>query len=97
MDLYASGNQLLLASAQLDNCVDRQETYNIGMEYKLGTFKIRSGYQLNYDEVSYSAGLGWTIPTSFAVFDIDYSYTDMGDLTESFLKSPQRLTLKMSF
>jgi len=97
MDVYASGNQLLLASVQLDNCVDRQETYNIGMEYKLGTFKIRSGYQLNYDETSYSAGFGWTIPTSFAVFDIDYSYTDMGDLSESFVKSPQRLSLKMSF
>ncbi len=97
MDVYASGNQLLLASVQLDNCVDRQETYNIGMEYKLGTFKIRSGYQLNYDETSYSAGFGWTIPTSFAIFDIDYSYTDMGDLSESFVKSPQRLSLKMSF
>jgi len=97
MDVYARDNQLLLASVQLDNCVDRQETYNVGMEYKIGTFKIRSGYQLNYDETSYSAGFGWTIPTSIAVFDIDYSYTDMGDLTESFLLSPQRLSLKMSF
>ncbi len=97
MDLYARDNQLLLASVQLDNCVDRQETYNVGMEYKIGSFKLRSGYQLNYDETSYSAGLGWTIPTSIAVFDIDYSYTDMGDLTESFLLSPQRLSLKMSF
>ncbi len=97
MDIYARDNQLLLASIQLDNCVDRQETYNVGMEYKIGTFKIRSGYQLNYDELSYSAGFGWTIPTSIAVIDIDYSYTDMGDLTESFFKSPQRLTLKLSF
>jgi len=97
MDLYERDNQLLLASVQLDNCVDRQETYNVGMEYKIGTFKIRSGYQLNYDELSYSVGFGWTIPTSIAVFNIDYSYTDMGDLTESFLLSPQRLTLKLSF
>ena len=97
MDLYARDNQLLLASVQLDNCVDRQETYNVGMEYKIAAFKIRSGYQLNYDETSYSTGFGWTIPTNFAVFDIDYSYTDMGDLTESFFLSPQRLSLKMSF
>jgi len=97
MDLYARDNQLLLASIQLDNCVDREETYNVGMEYKIGVFKIRSGYQLNFDETSYSAGFGWTIPTSFAIFNIDYSYTDMGDLAESFLKSPQRLSLKMSF
>lgn len=97
MDLYAMDNQLLLASVQLDNCVDRQETYNIGFEYKIGTFKIRSGYQINYDAASYSAGFGWTIPTSFAIIDVDYSYTNMGDLTESFLKTPHRLSLKFSY
>jgi len=97
MDLYQRDNQLLLASIQLDNCVDRQETYNMGMEYKIGTFKIRSGYQLNYDETTYSVGFGWTIPTDFAIFDLDYSYTNMGDLTESFIKSPQRLSLKLAF
>lgn len=97
MDIYARDNQLLLASVQLDNCIDRQETYNVGMEYKIGTFKIRSGYQLFLDETSYSAGFGWSIPTGFAVIDIDYSYTDMGDLTEDFFKSPQRLSLKLAF
>jgi len=49
MDMYARDNQLLLASVQLDNCVDRQETYNVGMEYKIGSFKIRSGYQYHYN------------------------------------------------
>jgi long-subunit fatty acid transport protein len=97
VDLYERDNQLLLASAQLDNCVDRQETYNIGLEYKIGTFKIRSGYQINYDAASYSTGFGWTIPTSFAIIDVDYSYTNMGDLTESFLKTPHRLSLKFSY
>ena len=97
MDLYARDNQLLLASAQLDNCVDRQETYNVGIEYKIGTFKIRSGYQINYDAASYSVGFGWTIPTSFAIIDVDYAYTNMGDLTESFLKTPHRLSLKLSY
>lgn len=96
-DLYSTGNQLLIGSLQLDSCVDRVETYNVGFEYKFNTFKIRSGYQFEYDEAGFSIGFGWSIPTSFAIFAIDYSYTDMGDLTESFFKTPQRLTLKMYY
>ena len=96
-ELYREDGQILLVSAQLDNCVDRKETYNVGMEYALNTFKIRSGYQFNYDAAGVSAGFGWTIPTSFAIVDIDYAYTYMGDLAESFIKTPQRLSLKMRF
>ncbi len=96
-DLLRSEGQALLASAQLDNCIDRMETYNLGFEYKLGTFKIRSGYQFNYDAAGLSAGFGWTVPTSFAVIDIDYAYTDMNDLTESFLKTPHRLSIKFLY
>ncbi len=96
-DLYRVQNQTLIASAQLDNCVDREETYNVGLEYRLAQFRLRSGYQFNYDAASYSAGLGWTIPTSFAIIDLDYSYSDFGDLTESFIKTPHRLSLKFFF
>jgi long-subunit fatty acid transport protein len=96
-DLYKGDGQALIASAQLDNCVDRRETYNVGMEYTIGTFKIRSGYQFNYDAATYSAGFGWTIPASFAIINIDYSYTNMGDLTESFLKTPHRLSIKLLY
>lgn len=96
-DLFRDEDQSLIASLQLDNCVDRRETYNVGLEYKLGVFKIRSGYQFGFDAASYSAGFGWTVPTSFALIDLDYSYSDFGDLTESFLKSPHRLSLKFFF
>lgn len=96
-DIYREDGQVLIASAQLDNCVDRMETYNVGFEYMLGTFKIRSGYQFNYDAASFSAGFGWTIPASFAIINLDYSYTSMGDLTESFLKTPHRLSIKLLY
>ncbi|MBC8385113.1 MAG: PorV/PorQ family protein [Candidatus Cloacimonetes bacterium] len=96
-DLMRAGNNALIASFQLDNCIDRMETYNLGVEYKLGTFKLRSGYQFNLDAALYSAGLGWTIPTSFAVFDVDYSYTYMRDLSENFIRSPHRLSIKLLY
>ena len=96
-DLYRQNNQHLIASLQLDNSVDRRETYNLGTEYKIGIFKIRAGYQFGYDSYTYSGGFGWSIPAQFAIIDLDYSYTNMGDLTESFLKTPHRVTLKMYF
>lgn len=96
-DLYREGNQHLIASLQLDNSVDRKETYNLGVEYKWGIFKVRAGNQFEYDSYGYSFGLGWTIPAEFAIIDVDYAYTDMGDLTEDFLKSPHRISLKVFF
>ncbi len=96
-DLFRDEHQSLVGSVQLDNCVDRRETYNVGFEYKLGTFKIRSGYQFGLDAASYSVGFGWTIPTSFAVIDLDYAYSNYGDLMESFIKTPHRLSLKFFF
>ncbi|MBT3168824.1 MAG: PorV/PorQ family protein [Candidatus Cloacimonetes bacterium] len=96
-ELFRENNQVLLASLQLDNCVDRKETYNAGLEYSMGIFKLRSGYQFAYDAVSFSTGFGVKVPTSFAIVDFDYSYTHMGDLTESFFATPHRVSIKMKF
>ncbi|MCD6180906.1 MAG: PorV/PorQ family protein [Candidatus Cloacimonetes bacterium] len=97
VDLMNRGNQRLIASGQIDNCVDREETYNVGFEYKIGTFKIRAGNQFNMDAAGLAAGLGWTLPLSFGIIDLDYSFTEMNDLSESFLKSPHRFTIKLYY
>jgi len=98
-DLYRDedNNNVLIASLQLDSCVDRKETYNLGAEYQLSSFKIRSGYQFEYDAAGFSAGFGWTIPTSFAIIHLDYAYSDLGDLSEDMIKTPHRLTLKLFY
>jgi len=87
----------LLASLQLDSYVDRQETYNIGAEYKIGKLFLRSGYQFEYDAAGFSCGMGFIIPTSSFIIMLDYSYSDFGDLTESFIKTPQRFTIKLLY
>ncbi len=97
IDLYRTDQQSLISSLQLDNCVDRMETYNLGFEYQVGTLKLRAGKQFLLDAAGISAGFGVKIPTSFAILDLDYSYTDMGDLSEDFVKSPHRISLKLSF
>lgn len=97
LDVFRTDQHSLISSFQIDNCVDRMETYNLGFEYKVGTFKVRAGKQFMLDTAGISAGFGLNIPTSFAIIDLDYSYTDMGDLSESFLKSPHRISLKLSF
>lgn len=100
MDLYRSGNNALISSVQLDNCVDRKETWNVGAEYKMGPFAIRGGYQFNYDAAGMSLGFGWRIPVNFAIIDLDYAYTDYssGDLEEEgILAKAQRLSLKVQY
>jgi hypothetical protein len=97
MDLYRTDTQYLIVSGQLDNTIDRQETWNVGMEYKWNNFYIRGGRQFNMDTNGFAGGLGWQIATRLAVFNIDWSYTQMGYLEEDFLHSAHRLSLKMQF
>lgn len=87
----------LIGSFQIDNCVDRTETYNLGFEYAMGAFKIRSGYQFEYDEAGFSAGLGWKVPVNFAVVKIDYSYSYFNNLAENAFNTPQRVSIKLMY
>ncbi|MDD2332451.1 MAG: PorV/PorQ family protein, partial [Candidatus Cloacimonetes bacterium] len=96
-DIFRDDMTHLIASLQLDNVIDRVETWNLGTEYRYGMICLRGGYQFNYDENGISAGFGLKVPTRFAIFDIDYAYTDMGYLEESFFKSAHRVSFKMSY
>jgi hypothetical protein len=96
-DLKRTDTNYWIASMQLDNVIDRTETWNLGTEYKMGNIFFRAGYQFNYDTNGASAGLGWQVPTSLGIFNIDYAYTDMGYLAESFFKSAHRVSLKMRY
>ncbi len=98
-DLYREDNSYLIGSFQVDNCVDRDETFNLGFEYCWNTLYARAGWQFNVDTSDNSGrptfGLGWKVPTRIAIFSVDWAYTDMGYLAESFVKSAHRLSLKM--
>lgn len=96
-DLMRTDSSHWIASAQLDNVIDRMETWNIGTEYKMGNLFLRGGYQLGYDTNGYSAGIGWQVPTSLGIFNIDYAYTDMGYLTENMINGAHRVSMKMRY
>jgi hypothetical protein len=96
-DIMRSDTSHWIASLQMDNVIDRTETWNVGTEYKMGNLFLRGGYQINYDTNGFSAGIGYQIPTRFAIFNVDYAYTDMGDLAETFLKSAHRVSIKMRY
>ena len=96
-DIQRTDTSHWIASLQLDNVIDRKETWNLGTEYKLNNLFLRGGYQINYDTNGFSAGLGYQVATSFAIFNIDYAYTDMGKLKENFLSSAHRVSIKMSY
>lgn len=96
-DLMRTADSHLIASLQLDNCIDRLETWNLGTEYKIGNLFLRGGYQFNYDTNGFSAGFGVQVPTRFAIFNVDYAYTDMGYLAEDFFNSAHRLSIKVKY
>ncbi len=96
-DLMRTETNHWIASLQLDNVIDRTETWNLGTEYKMGNIFLRGGYQFNFDAASYSLGAGWQVPTSIGIFNVDYAYTDMGLLAESMLKSAHRVSLKLRY
>jgi hypothetical protein len=101
-DLYREKTRHLIASVQVDNCVDREETFNLGFEYRLSSLFLRSGYQFNTDTSGEGTGrptfgLGWKVPVSFATLEVDWAYTHMGYLEESFTESAHRLSIKMSY
>ncbi len=100
-DLYRKDETYLLASFQIDNVVDREETFNLGFEGRYSVLLLRAGVQFNYDtsdgDPRPTFGFGVLIPTRIAVVHVDYAYTNMGYLEESFIESAHRMSLKLMF
>lgn len=80
--LFQSANQRLLGSFEFSHPPDNSERMNVGMEYGFQKFMyLRGGYNINYDSEGLAGGIGFHLPVSVAgQSDIDYAYTDMGDL-----------------
>ena len=97
LDIMNNEKSKWIASFQIDNTVDRLETYNLGTEYTVGIFSLRSGYQFGYDVAGLSTGFGVLIPTRFGKIAVDYSYTQFGELQESAFQTPMRLSLKILY
>jgi opacity protein-like surface antigen len=89
-----SANQRLLASFEFSHPPDNSERLNVGAEYAFQKYVfLRGGYNINYDSEGLAAGAGFHFPVSVVgMADLDYAYTDMGDLG-----SVHRFSLKFSF
>jgi len=82
MNLYESGNHLVMTAGDFSHPPDNTERASWGMEYGFKEFFfLRSGYQFKYDLERYSAGLGFKLATSLnSEARFDYAYTDMSSL-----------------
>lgn len=80
--LFQSASQRLLGSFEFSHPPDNSERMNVGMEYGFQKFMyLRGGYNINYDSEGLAGGIGFHLPVSVAgQSDIDYAYTDWGDL-----------------
>ncbi len=80
--IFQTANQRLLGSFEFSHPPDNSERMNVGAEYAFQKFMfLRGGYNINYDSEGLAGGVGFHLPVSVAgQSDIDYAYTDMGDL-----------------
>ena len=80
--VFQSASQRLIGSFEFSHPPDNSERMNVGAEYGFQKFMyLRGGYNINYDSEGLAGGVGFHLPVSVAgQSDIDYAYTDMGDL-----------------
>ena len=88
MDLMGLKEGLVLRESQrltllVDgyNVNDAPESMGIGLEYSWNeNFFLRSGYRINHDMESFSAGMGVLFPVQSWMIQADYGLSNMGDL-----------------
>lgn len=73
---------------------DYEPRHNLGASLTLmNIVSLRGGYRFNYDETTYSAGIGIGVPASgFGNISFDYAYTDFGKL-----KAIHQFTIGINF
>jgi hypothetical protein len=94
MNLYRDESNSVLWSAEFSHPPDNAERGNFGAEYSFRDFFfVRGGYNYRYDTEGVAAGVGVKFPASISSnAQLDYAYTDMGDLGQA-----HRFSLDLSF
>jgi len=83
----------LTTSIQLNSPNDNAENFSLGAEYAYKEFLFfRGGWRFNTDAESFSAGVGFKFPISFANANFDYSVSNFDDLGYA-----QRFSLNILF
>jgi hypothetical protein len=98
MDFMDTGAHKITGSAEMNHPSDNAETLNFGTEYWFNNMlALRGGYKLNYDAEGLTAGVGVKLGIGFAKLNLDYAYTDVGDMAHSFASSAHRITVGFLF
>ncbi len=87
-------NYKLAVSYAITDSRDYETRHNLGAAFTfMDVLTLRGGYRFNYDEATFSAGLGVAIPSDFmGKVMFDYAYTDFGEL-----KDIHQLTVGLNF
>ncbi len=93
-DIISTDNHRLTVAAEVNDARDFKARENIGIEYGFNNiFFLRGGYKFNYDEETYSVGLGINyFLKGIGGLIIDYSLSDMNRLGQI-----NRLSVGLSF
>ena len=93
-DVISTETHKLTVSVEVNDARDYKARENIGLEYGFNSmFFLRGGYKFNYDEESYSVGLGINyFIEGIGGLTVDYAFSDMNRLGQI-----NRLSVGLSF
>ncbi|RMH71626.1 MAG: hypothetical protein D6675_06335 [Gemmatimonadetes bacterium] len=99
MDLLNRDAHAVTGSIEMRHPNDNAETVQMGGEYWFNNMvATRLGYRYNYDAGGLTAGFGVRLDIGGSQFELDYSYTDMGEyLGPNFGDNPQRIGATLKF
>ncbi len=85
MNIFQQGPHQLTIASDMVHPNNNLEQYNIGLEYGLmNSFFIRGGYKIGVDEGGFAFGGGASLNAlGYGNLKVDYSYSDLGILTNS--------------
>ncbi len=85
MNAFRSGNHLLTVASDMVHPNNNLEQYNFGLEYSINNLVyLRTGYRAGLDEGGFSFGGGVKLDMLGSTgIEVDYSYSDLGILTNS--------------
>ena len=81
VELLRKESSSLLLASDFIHPTDADERLNFGAEYSMNNrIFLRGGYKFNYEEESFAAGGGLSLPVSGYNLAIDYAFSDFGIL-----------------
>ncbi|MFZ2410348.1 MAG: PorV/PorQ family protein, partial [Candidatus Methanoperedens sp.] len=96
-DVYRQENICLLASMQIDNDFEFNESSSLGTEFQYEILRLRCGIKMDDDGYAFNRGLGVRFSVTGIEAAIDYSYSETSSYEDSDRLETHNISVKLLF